>query len=206
MGGPAKIDYKKQYADLYNPPVKEVVVIEVPAMNFLMINGQGDPNTAQEYKEAVEALYSVAYSLKFMLKKQGNTTDYVVPPLEGLWWVDDMSDFSIERKDRWKWIMMIRQPEFVTGELAARAIVEVRKKKNLPGLDKLHFENWCEGLAAQIMHIGPYSEEGPTIENIHRFIKEKGYRPRGKHHEIYLGDPRKTPPEKLKTVIRQPFE
>lgn len=205
IGSPSKMDFKKQFKELYHPPADEAVVIDVPAMNFLMIDGQGDPNIAQEYKDAVEALYSVSYTLKFNLKKQGGFTDYVVPPLEGLWWVDDMNEFSTKRKDDWKWTMMIRQPEFGSDELAARAIEEVRKKKNLPGLDKLRFENWCEGLAAQIMHIGPYSEEGPTVEKLHNFIKENGYELRAKHHEIYLGDPRKTPPEKLKTVVRQPM-
>jgi hypothetical protein len=200
-----KIDFKKELKDLYNPTTKEIVKVDVPEMNFLMIDGQGDPNTAQEYKDAVETLYAVSYALKFMIKKGKEAIDYGVLPLEGLWWADDMSKFTAENKDNWKWTAMIMQPEYVTKELFQEAVKQVEEKKNPPALSKIRFESFKEGLSAQIMYIGPYSAEGTTIEKIHNFIKENRYRLKGKHHEIYLGDPRKTAPEKLKTVIRQPM-
>jgi hypothetical protein len=200
-----KIDYKKELKHLYQPSVKEVAVVDVPTMNFLMIDGQGDPNTSQAFQDAVGALYSLAYSLKFIIKKGVVGIDYGVMPLEGLWWVDDMTQFSMEKKDEWKWTLMIMQPELVTRELFAEAVEEVRKKKNPEALSNIIFEAFSEGKAAQIMHIGPFSEEGPTIEQVHTFIKENGYALAGKHHEIYLSDMRKTAPEKLKTIIRQPM-
>ena len=201
-----KIDYKKEFKYLYNPSQKEVVIIDVPKMNFLMIDGKGDPNTAKEYKDAVETLFSVSYTLKFMVKKGKVAIDYGVLPLEGLWWVDDMSKFSVENKDEWQWTAMIMQPEYVTGDLIKEAVEEVKKKKNLPALSKMRFESFHEGVSAQIMHIGPFSAEGPTIAKVHAFIKEEGYKLRGRHHEIYLNDPRRVEPDKMKTVIRQPAE
>lgn len=201
-----KIDFKKELKHLYQPSAKEVVKIQVPEMNFLMIDGRGDPNTSQEYKEAVEALYAVSYALKFMIKKGEKAVDYGVLPLEGLWWVDDMSQFSVDKKNEWKWTSMIMQPEYVTKDKVQAALSEIEKKKNPPGLSKIRFETYKEGLSAQIMHIGPFSEEGPTIEKIHSFIKENGYSLRGKHHEIYLSDPRRSKPEKMRTVIRQPMQ
>lgn len=204
-----KIDLKKELKHLYNPSTKEISIVDVPKMNFLMIDGKGDPNTSQEYKEAIEALYTVSYSLKFMIKKGETAIDYVVMPLEGLWWTDDMAQFSTENKGIWKWTAMIMQPEYVTKDLVTKAFEQVEKKKNPPALSKMRFESFHEGLSAQIMHIGPYSAEGPTIKKLHSFIKEKGYEFDGlvqKHHEIYLSDPRRTAPEKMKTIIRQPME
>jgi len=200
-----KIDLKKELKNLYSPSGKEVAVVDVPKMNFLMVDGQGDPNTSKSYMEAIQALFSVSYTLKFMIKKEKGI-DYAVMPLEGLWWVDDMSKFSMTNKDAWKWTAMIAQPEFVTKDMVARAIEQAGKKKALPALSKMRFESLAEGLSAQIMHTGPYSAEGPTIEKIHAFIKDNGYKMAGKHHEIYLSDPSRTAPEKLKTVIRQPIK
>ena len=200
-----KIDFKKELKHLYNPSAKEVVIVDVPIMNFLMIDGIGEPNTSQDYKDAIEALYALSYSLKFMIKNWKIAIDYGVMPLEGFWWTDDMTDFNVGNKDIWKWTAMIMQPEYVTKELFGEALGQVAKKKNPAALPKVRFENFHEGLSAQIMHIGPYSAEGPTIEKIHGFINEKGYKLNGKHHEIYLSDPRKTAPEKMKTVIRQAF-
>ncbi|MFQ5410248.1 MAG: GyrI-like domain-containing protein [Anaerolineales bacterium] len=199
----SKIDPKKELKHLYRPSAKIIVVVDVPPMNFLMVDGHGDPNTAQEYQDAVEALYAVAYALKFMSKKEKGM-DFVVPPLEGLWWVDNMEEFTTEDKSAWKWTAMIMQPESVTPEMFEGALKQVEKKKNPPALSKLRFERFHEGLSVQIMYFGPYSEEGPTIEKMHDFIEKNGYEPRGKHHEIYLSDPRRTAPEKLKTVLRQP--
>ena len=200
-----KIDFKKELKHLYNPSAKKVEIIDVPVMKFLMIDGSGDPNTAQEYRDAVEALFAVSYALKFMVKK-GKGVDYGVLPLEGLWWTDDMAQFSTENKDAWKWTSMIMQPEYVREDLVSKALEQVKKKKNPPALPKLRFQNFHEGLSAQTMHIGPYSAEGPTIERLHNFIKEKGYELRDKHHEIYLSDPRRSAPERMKTVIRQPVK
>ena len=200
-----KINYKKELRHLYQPSAKEVEVIDVPQMNFLMIEGEGDPNTSKAFQDAVEALYSLAYTLKFMVKKGAVGIDYGVMPLEGLWWVDDMTQFSIEKKNEWKWTLMIMQPEVVTKELFKEAVKEVRKKKNPVALTNIRFESFSEGKAAQILYIGPFFEEGPTIERIHTFIAENGYVLSGKHHEIYLSDMRKTAPEKLKTIIRQPM-
>jgi hypothetical protein len=174
-------------------------------MNFLMIDGAGDPNTAQEYKDAIEALYTVSYALKFMVKKT-KAVDYVVAPLEGLLWTDEPSQFTTKNKDIWKWTAMIMQPEYVTEELFNRAVEQVKIKKNLPALPKIKFKRLHEGLSVQIMHVGPYSAEGPTIKKLHDFVKENKYELRGKHHEIYLSDPRKSAQEKLKTVIRQPIK
>ena len=194
--------------DLFNPSEKEVVIVDVPIMNFLMVDGQGNPNTSQEYQDALQAIYGVAYTIK-MLTKKSRTPDgyfeYVVSPLEGLWWSDDMNEFNMDNKDIWKWTAMIMQPEFVTQDLVDYAVDLLLKKKDVPTLSKIRFESYNEGLSAQIMYLGPYAEEAPTIEKIHKFIEEKGYTFNGKHHEIYLSDPRRCAPEKLRTVIRQPI-
>ena len=201
-----KIDLKKELKHLYNPSAKEIGLVDVPQMNFVMIDGSGDPNTAKEYQEAIEALYAVSYALKFAVKKEQGM-DYGVMPLEGLWWADDMSHFAAS-KDTWKWTAMIMQPKYVSPALYQTVLKQVEKKKVMPGLSKARFQSFAEGKASQIMYIGPFADEGPTIERIHAFIKQNGNTFDGlkqKHHEIYLGDPRKTAPEKLKTVIRQPY-
>jgi hypothetical protein len=201
-----KIDLKKDLKHLYNPPSRHIAIVDVPEMKFLMIDGQGDPNTSVAYRNAVEALFAVSYTLKFMVKKGEQAADYAVMPLEGLWWVDDMTQFSMHNKEAWKWTSMIMQSEYVTEELLQEALRQVRKKKDLLALSGMRFESFHEGQAAQILYFGAYADEGPTIEGIHRFIAEQGHRLRGRHHEIYLSDPRRTAPEKLKTVIRQPFD
>lgn len=200
-----KIDFKKELQHLYNPPSRDFSVIEVPEMQFLMVDGHGDPNTELAYQEAVEALYAVAYKLKFMSKQQLEK-DYTVPPLEGLWWAADIDTFTVNLdKSAWDWTMMIMQPEWITPELFAQAVAEVQKSKALPALSIMRLERYAEGLAVQILHIGSYDDEAPTLARMHReFIPQNGYVEAGKHHEIYLGDPRKTAPEKLKTVLRQP--
>ena len=199
-----KLDFKKDLKYLYLPSAKEVSVVEVPAFNYLMIDGQGDPNTAQSYKDALEALFSVAYAAKFMLKKGEQAIDYGVMPLEGLWWSDNMAEFTVANKADWKWTSMIMQPSIVSAQIIEAAIADVRKKKKLAALDLLRVESFVEGRCAQLLHIGPFSEEGPTVERLHRFIDDKGYKHNGKHHEIYLSDIRKADPAKWKTVIRQP--
>jgi hypothetical protein len=198
-----KIDLKKELKKLYNPSAKEVSVVDVPAMNFLLVNGEGAP-TLTQYSEAIEALFSVAYTLKFPVKKSKGI-DYAVMPLEGLWWVDDMTKFSADRKEEWKWTAMIMQPEYVTADDVKVAVEQVKKKKNLTALSKVRFESFKEGPAAQIMYFGPFSAEGPTIVKIHAYIQNSGHTLSGKHHEIYLNNPATTAPEKLKTIIRQPM-
>jgi hypothetical protein len=201
-----KVDFKKQLKHLYQPSAKVFSVIDVPEMNFLMVDGQGDPNTALEYREAIETLYAVAYQVKFTVKGRDPELDYVVPPLEGLWWAEDMEAFATADKDAWLWTAMILQPDHVSQELFEECVAGVKQKKDLPGLAKIRLERYHEGLSVQILYFGPYADEGPTIEKLHAFAREEGYRLRGKHHEIYLSDPRRTAPEKLKTVIRQPVE
>jgi hypothetical protein len=205
-----KIDLKKENKELYNPSTKEVSIVDVPIMNFLMIDGEGDPNTSQEYQDAMEALFPVSFKVKFISKKE-KSQDYVVMPLEGLWWVENMENFSVEDKSDWKWTAMIRQPDFITKSMIKQAMEEVEAKKNPAALSKMRFESLEEGLSAQIMYIGPYSEEGSTVEKLHNFIHENGYEFDGsnsgeKHHEIYLSDMRRTKPERLKTIIRQPMK
>ena len=201
-----KLDLKRELKHLYLPSAKQVVAVDVPAMSFLMIDGQGDPNTSQAYADAVEALFTVAYAIKFGIKKGPKGLDYGVMPLEGLWWADDMSDFIAGNRSGWQWTMMIMQPHIVTRAMADQAIAATRKKKkDLAALSQVRFEVYDEGSAAQIMHVGPFSDEGPVIERVHAFIEQSGRKLAGKHHEIYLSDIRKADPAKWKTVIRQPM-
>ncbi len=201
-----KLDWKKELKHLYQPSTKEVSQVDVPAINYLMIDGKGNPNTSKEYADAIESLFAVAYTLKFMVKKDTLAIDYGVMPLEGLWWAQDMSKFTTENKSNWLWTAMIAQPPFITQAMVDTAIAEVARKKNPAALSRLRFESYAEGNSAQIMHIGPFSEEGPNIEKVHHFIEASGRRRHGKHHEIYLSDIRKAAPEKWKTVIRQPMQ
>ncbi len=200
-----KVDHKKVFKELYKPSAKAPSIVEVPDMNFIMIDGKGDPNSSQEYADALATLYPLAFTLKFKLKKEG-VADYTVMPLEGLWWIEGKGSFYDSVKDDWSWTSMIMQPSPVTPEAVAEAIEEVREKNNPQALSKARFKVYHEGLSVQIMHIGPWAEEQPTIDRMHRFAEEQGYGLRGKHHEIYLSDPRRTAPEKLKTVVRQPIE
>ena len=182
-----KLDMKKQLTHLYGPSANAVSVVDVPAMNYLAVDGRGDPNRAPEYAAAVEALFSLSYAL------------------EGLWWAEDMDAFSHGDRSAWQWTMMIMQPEMVTAELAAEQTSIVGSKKVLPSLTAVRFEAFTEGPSAQIMHVGPFSAEGPTIERLHRHIADSGHTLRGKHHEIYLTDIRRADPAKWRTIIRQPF-
>jgi len=200
-----KIDYKKQLKHLYEASAKLVEIVEVPKMNFLMVDGEGDPNTAKSFSDAVEALFSLSYTLKFMVKKGETGVDYGVMPLEALWWSDDMSAFTTGNKDAWKWTVMVMQPEFITPAMVEAATKEVQRKKGPSALPLVRFEAFKEGKAAQILHIGPFADEGPTIEKVHAFIEGNGSTRVGKHHEIYLSDLRRAAPEKWKTIVRQPM-
>jgi len=200
-----KVDLKKQFPHLYKASGKKMEIVTVPKLNYLMIDGTGDPNNSKQFEEAIGALYSLSYTIKFMFKKGAQQIDYGVMPLEGLWWTDDMKNFSMEDKSKWKWTLMVTQPEFVTKAIIAEARALVAKRKSVPMLDEVRFEAMNEGLCAQVLYTGPYSGEAPTIVKLHEFIKDSGYQLRGKHREIYLNDMRRTAPEKLKTIIRQPI-
>ncbi len=202
----AKIDLKKENKEYYYPSAREVSLVDLLEMKFLMIDGQGDPNNSPEYQNAMETIFPVSYKTKFISKKE-KSQDYVVMPLEGLWWADNMEEFSTDDRSSWKWTVMIRQPDFINQPIINMAIKELEKKKDLPSINKLRFESFNEGQSAQIMHIGPYGEaEAPNVHKLHEFIENNGYQLKGKHHEIYISDLRRTKPEKLKTVIRQPYE
>jgi len=199
-----KIDHKKELKHLYSATAKKIVEVDVPAMRFLMVDGQGDPNTSDDYARAVEALFFVSYTAKFMIKKGTQQLDYSVMPLEGLWWADDPTVFTTNQRASWKWTMMIMQPDVVSNDVIEAAIDAVRTKKGLPALDKLRLETFAEGRCAQVLHVGPFTEEGPTIERLHDYIRAKASLT-GKHHEIYLSDIRRADPKKWKTIIRQPM-
>lgn len=200
-----KLDLKKAWRQFYQVPKGRIVDVEVPAFPFLRIDGEGDPNTAPAYREAVEALYQVSYALKFKIKKGPEAVDYAVMPLEGLWWADDMTTFSVADKSNWKWTLMILQLPYVKPPLVTATLAEVKARKDPPALDRLRFESFQEGTAAQVLHIGPFTEEGPTIARLHAHIAASGRRLAGKHHEIYLSDIRRADPAKWRTIIRQPF-
>lgn len=178
-------------------------MVEVPPASFLAIDGTGDPNTSTRCAACVAALYAAAYAIKFAVKKAGGP-DEKVAPLEGLWWGAEEAAFSPETKGSWSWTMMIRLPEAAGAELVAATLAATASKKPDVPIGELRVDRFAEGRAAQVMHLGPYAEEGPTIARLHAFVADQGVRPAGKHHEIYLGDPRRTRPDRLRTIIRQP--
>jgi hypothetical protein len=203
-----KIDFKKTLKNLYSPSQNNFSTANIPKMNFLTIVGKGNPKTSNDFQEAVEALYNVSYSIK-MSPKKGNIPkgyfEYVVPPLEGLWWIRG-EEFNLNNKERFEWKLMIMQPEFVNEELVKSAIELSKKNKGISSIDKIKFESYEEGLSVQILHVGTYDSEKETIEKMKEFIKKNSLNENGLHHEIYLSDPRKTSPEKNKTILRQPVK
>ena len=200
----SKIDFKAEFKSLYSASQRDFVLVEVPPLSYLMFDGYGDPNTAPAYQRAVEALYSLAYTLKFMSKRAFDR-DYVVGPLEGLWWAADMTAFTAGRRAEWSWTMMILQPDWILPGHLAAAKAEVLMKKGLPGIESVRLETLAEGQCAQILHIGPYADEAPTLSRLHNeWLPAHGLAPTGHHHEIYLSDPRRVEPAKLKTLLRQP--
>jgi hypothetical protein len=201
-----KLDLKKKWKHLYQPSAAEITTVDVPPLTYLMVDGEGDPNTSPAFIHAIEALYSLSYTLKFSLKKSPQPVDYGVMPLEGLWWADDPHAFHRQDKSTWKWTAMILQPDFIDSRQVDVAFDEVRRKKNPAALGRVRLETLAEGTAAQFLFVGPFADEGPTIQRIHDFIHSAGKELCGKHHEIYLSDPRRTAPEKLKTIIRQPMK
>jgi hypothetical protein len=205
-----KLDLRKQYKHLYNPSAKKVSVVDVPPFQFAMIDGAIEvgqlPGDSPSYRQAVEALFGISYTLKFASKlRQQDPIDYTVMALEGLWWVEN-GEFDLTQPGGWHWTSMMMQPDHISGEMFLEAIGQLRAKRPNPALDKLRFETFHEGLSVQMMHVGPYSEEPATLAKMEAFARENGYAFRGKHHEIYIGDPTRAAPEKLKTVLRHPVE
>ena len=199
-----KYDIKVARKALYRPSSKDFSVVEVPELHYLAIDGHGDPNTSPEYAEALEALYAVAYTLKFESKKSLGR-DFVVGPLEGLWRADDMTTFTRREKDAWRWTMLISQPEWITEDMVSRAISTVEEKKGTTAVERLGLVALSEGTAIQILHIGSYDDEGPTLHRLHdEYMPAHRLTFNGDHHEIYLSDPRRIDASKLKTVLRQP--
>ena len=197
------VDLRRELRTLYSA-TRTPAMLEVPELPFLMVDGHGDPNTAPAYAEAVEALYTVAYTVRFALKRGPAAVDAPVMPLEGLWWTADMAAFSADDKSAWDWTMMILLPPQATDDVVDEARAAAARKKRLDPIGRVRRERYAEGLSAQILHVGPYSAEGPTVATLHAFVAARGCRLTGKHHEIYLGDPRRAALEKLKTVVRQP--
>ena len=197
------IDLKKDLKTLYSPSAKEAEVVKVPKFNFLMIDGKGDPNNSKEFDHAVQALYSISYTLKFKFKFE-EKINYPVMPLEGLWWVGNNEQFDMQQKDKWFWTLMIMQPGIITKKYVPRVIRELKEKKELPSIDSVRLEAFAEGNSVQVLHVGPYGEEPATLNRMFEFENERGLEIRGKHHEIYLSDPRRTKPEKLRTILRHP--
>lgn len=198
-----KVDFKQLFKQYYRPKSEQPEVIDVPSMQYLMIDGKGSP-AAADFEHAIQAMYGVFFTIKFGRRKAGMGPDYSGAPLEGLWWMGDNTSFDVTKKDQWQWTLMLWQPDFITPKDLIAAVTQLKVKKPNPMLDKIRLETIDEGLAVQVMHIGPYSEEGPTVERLHAFAKEQGLVLTGKHHEIYMGDPRRAKPEKLKTILRQP--
>jgi hypothetical protein len=199
----AKIDYKRELRELYAAG-GEPVIVDVPDLAYLMIDGQGDPNADAGFAGAIGALYTVAYTAKFAIKRAPGGVDYAVMPLEGRFWAPDLATFKSDDKSSWSWTLMIMAPDQLTAEIFKSAQQTAMHKKSLEAIERLRLERFAEGRAAQVLHVGPYSAEGPTIERLHAFIADHGYERSGRHHEIYLSDPARTAPEKLKTIIRQP--
>ncbi|MHB8294751.1 MAG: GyrI-like domain-containing protein [Acidimicrobiales bacterium] len=196
-------DIKKQLKNLYGPKPGDFEIVDVPPLQFLMVDGHGDPNTSTAYREAIEALYAASYAVRAVAKTRLGKV-HTVGPLEGLWSADDMGAFRTRDKSEWDWTMMIAQPEWVNADLVEDALTAARKK-HLPVLDLIRFERYTEGRSVQILHVGSYDDEAPTLERLHReFLPANELAPTGRHHEIYLSDARKTEPARLKTILRQP--
>lgn len=198
-----KLDLKKQHKALYNPPKGEFEIVDVPPLHYVQIDGAGDPNSAEAYMTGVAWLFSVSYAMKFAAKAELGR-DYVVGPLEALWWADDMSTFLTRQKSDWQWTIMILQPDFVTTRQFEKAVEKTGKKLGAAPAS-LRLETYHEGLSVQTLHIGSYDDEAPTLARLHQeFVPGNGLKETGHHHEIYLSDPRKVAPDKLKTILRQP--
>lgn len=198
-----KVDLKAERRDLYAPPRGRFTEVVVPRMTFLAVDGHGDPNTSEDYRDAVQALFSVSYAAKSLSRRELGR-DHVVLPLEGLWSADDWTAFERRAKQDWSWTMLVRQPDWLDADLLDRARDGVRAK-GLPALDLLRRRTLEEGRCVQTLHVGSYDDEAPLLRRLHtEHLPEHGLVPTGAHHEIYLNDPRRTLPARLRTVLRQP--
>lgn len=198
----SKVDHLRTMHHLYEADDRPSLV-EVPPMRFLMADGHGDPNHAATFREAVEAVFALSYAIKHRVRSQG-AIDYRVMPLEGLWWIPDARVWDFADKSDWDWTLMIMQPEAVCAEVFEPVRQALARRRRLPALDRVHLGSFDEGLSAQILHLGPWADERPTLERLYAFVREQGFLPTGKHHEIYLSDPMRTSPERLRTIVRQP--
>lgn len=205
-----KVDFKKTLKPFYNPKPKTYEIVKIPKMNFIMIDGKGVPGVSQIYMDSLAALYPIAYKTKFLAKAKDQ--DYVVPPLQALWWAENMDDFINGNKQNWQWTLMLMQPDWVNVDMIEQARAMAAAKNPPKLLDQVRIETYDEGLVAQYMHIGAYDDEGPVLKVMHEdYISQQGYKMPEltakitKHHEIYLSDPRRVAPEKLKTILRQPI-
>lgn len=205
-----KLELRKTYKHLYQPSARKVEIVDVPDLSFLMVDGRIEkgksPGDSPAFLQAVQALFGASYTLKFQSKlRKKNPIDYPVMAREALWWVED-GEFELSRPDNWSWRAMMMQPEHITSGMLGEALEQLRKKKPSPGLDRLRLERFAEGLCVQTMHIGPYSEEPATVERLRAFAAANGYTFANQHHEIYLSDPRRCAPAKMKTVLRHGVE
>jgi hypothetical protein len=197
-------DIKRHRPTLYGAKRGQFDIIDVPPMKFLMADGHGSPNTSPEYPEVVTALYTVSYAIRAVAKDELKRT-HTVGPLEGLWDAENLQAFHTRDEDAWEWTLMIVQPDWITSEIVDAAMERVQRTKDLSAASKVRFEEYPEGKSVQVLHIGPYDEEGPTIARMHdEFMPAEGLAPRGRHHEIYLSDARRTDPSRLRTILRQP--
>jgi hypothetical protein len=197
-------DPKREFKEFYAPKNTGWALVDVPEQQFIAIDGSGNPNTATEYTQAVEALYTVAYTIKFATKR-ADGRDFVVAPLEGLWWADDLEAFTTRAKDSWRWTMLVNQPAWITETAVEEAKTVALAKKKLPAIAGVRYQTLNEGRCAQVLHVGSYDDEAPILAHLHHeYLAAHELEPVGQHHEIYLGDPRKTEPAKLKTILRQP--
>jgi len=206
-----KLDLRKEFKKLYEPSAKKVEIIEIPRFQFAMLDGKTEPghgpSTSQVFQEAVTAMYGISYTLKFASKlRQVDPIDYSVMALEGLWWGQTEAFDANNPQQEWFFRLMIMQPEHITPEMFQAALAQLHKKKDSPLLDSLRLESFYEGLSVQTMHLGPYADEPRTLAAMKAFASQAGYELRAKHHEIYLGDPRKAQQDKLKTVLRYPVD
>lgn len=198
-----KIDMKKTLKECYTAK-SSVELVQIPKIKYITYLGKGNPGTSEEFKTSMEVLYGIAYTVKFQYKKKEQ--DFIVMPLEGQWWTDIPEDFSMNNKDKWNWKVMIALPDYITEEDFEASREVVRTKKNPIGLDKAKLEEIEDGLSVQLLYIGPYDDEAPYIAEMHKYAENNGYKLRDKHREIYLNNPKRVTPEKLKTIIRQPIE
>lgn len=199
-----KLDFRRELGDLYDAR-DEPALIEVPPIRFLMVDGHGDPNGSRPFRQAVEALNAVAYALKFRVRALPEGVDFDVMPLEGLWWIPNARVWDFDDKSDWDWTLMLAQPDIVTSELVAETMEAVRTRRKMAALERVRFERFEEGTCAQLVHRGPFSAERPSLERLYDFVRRQGSMPVGKHHEIYLTDPQRTAPERMRTIIRQPI-